>query len=67
MAAGAGSTGSQHMETCVACAVTLLLYATTLLSGADGDCTPSVTRAVNTSAAGMAAAVTRAEKPPPLL
>ena len=46
---------------------TLLLYAAMLLSGVDGDCTASVTRATNTSAAGIAAAVTRVEKPPPLL
>ena len=52
-----------HEGMCRWCAATLLLYATMLLSGVDGDCTASVTRATSTSAAGIAAAVTRAEKP----
>ena len=56
-----------HQDMCRWCAATLLLYATTLLSGVDGDCTASVTRATSTNAAGIAAAVTRVEKPPPLL
>ena len=56
-----------HQDVCCWCAATLLLYATTLLSGVDGDCTARVTRATSTNAAGIAAAVTRVEKPPPLL
>lgn len=56
-----------HQDMCRWCAATLLLYATTLLSGIDGDWTASVTKATSTSAAGIAAAVTLVEKPPPLL